>query len=216
MNPIGRRPVVGGDDKMPIFINPLYFPMSIFTVLMVYLPVLLPSQLSNSIVLSEWNILSAVFCFVVVIVVYTGFFMFLRNIVNNEMQYSTLGTLYGILDSIFSLFHALGCIAFLIMLFRGSATVDFNGPAGLGTAIGYDLYWTYCLANSVGFFLSAGSSNTVPLTGWGTFWTMTSSATGMVAMGVILATATSRLRRIKRIPAQESVRTYYRQENRVK
>lgn len=216
MNPIGRRPVVGGDDRMPIFINPLYFPMSIFTVLMVYLPVLLPLQVSGTVTPIGWNIVSMVFCFIVTFVVYIGFYTFSRNVVNNETQYSTLGILYGIIDSMFSLFHALGCMVLLIMLFRGSTTVDFSGSAGLGAARGYDLFWTYCLANSVGFFSSSGSANIIPTSGWGTFWQMTSSITGMIAMGVILATATSRLRRVKRIPVQESVRTYYRQENRIK
>ena len=218
MNIVGRYPEYGEKDYMPVFINPRAFPLSIVTILFVYLPVLLPSQLSGTINASSWNILSVVFCFIVIIGVYVAFYMFLRSIVNNEFQYSALGTLYGILDSILSLFHALGCIAYVIMLFRGSTTGDFLGPPGGGlvTAVGYDLFWTYCLANSVGFFLSAGTANIVPTTGWGTLWSMSCSITGMFALGVILATATSRLRRTKKISPPAAVRTYYRQQNRLK
>jgi len=89
--------------------------------------------------------------------------------------------------------------------------VDFNGiPVG---AFGYDLFWTYCLTNSITIFLTAGVVNITPLTGYSSFWAILSGMTGATSIGIVLATATSRLQRRKKkiirnkIPPSQ-IRTY--------
>lgn len=169
-------------SKQPLmwpWVGRWWMPLSLTLLPVIMVACILPHQINvNN------NIVSAVFSFLVVAYVYIAFFVFMRQVIMNDQNLlQSQELLYAIIDFVMSLFMALGCLAFGIVVLRGN-TVDFTGISP--TSRGYDLYWTYCLSNSITFFVSAGTTNVVATSALSVLWSNASSVTGSFTTLIIL------------------------------
>jgi hypothetical protein len=80
-------------------------------------------------------------------------------------------------------------------------TIDYAGIIPVVTlgdsAVMYDLFWTYCLANTLGFFFAVGQVNAISISALSTFHTMLSMVTGVAAMSTIVVIAVTKLVEMK-------------------
>lgn len=161
-------------------------PLLITTLIVCYSACILPTADR----VANLPVLTIIFSAMIFLFVYVMAFAFIVDIIKSPSEYSGVGMVVGVIDVGFSLIHVLALIMYCIVVSRPTSN-DFSGLPS--NATGYDLYWTYCLSNTIGLFFSAGITNSAALTPLAVVHNNFSIITGGFINLVVLALAVSRL-----------------------
>jgi hypothetical protein len=160
-----------------------YFRKTISTVIVVYgvgilFQQLFPTQVGSAIVLCVW-------CAVIL-----GWTLYdALSFIDIKQNNSGVNTLITVLDMYFALVHVLAGVAFVILYLPDqSAPNPWLAGHPLGT-LGYNLYVTYALLNTVTIFNSAGPANLVARGFYGSAWTILTTVCGYFFTGYVVALA---------------------------
>lgn len=160
--------------------HPIYIPLSLFTLAFTYVFIVMLNQVGGS-VAENW--VAAVASWIVFIIVFACTIAFIYRVWRDKDRISPLTQALGWLDGYISMLHALGLLAFSIIIL-GSPTLDFEGiPPGTR---GFNLYWTYCLTNAVLFFNTAGRGSAAGNSALGGLWMMATSIAGVFYLNFAL------------------------------
>lgn len=168
-------PLIGKYKKGHAYVFPFFW----LNALLVFLPCVLPHELNPN----GLYVLSAVFSLIVMTGIFICVGWFIAAFFIEPEDYTPAGAFLGIVDCILSMQFALGLLGFTLAILGNTNLTNFEHFFGIpdGTH-GYNLYYTYCLSNSITIFFTAGFINMYGITALGVTWNVACSVTGAILL----------------------------------